>query len=193
MGAKSIKYRFLCVAIFVAAPAFSTPSAAQTVAQLQVCMSLARDPGAYTPDAIIKACSVFIETRRSIGGRAPIPKNALWGVFGLRGLAYMMKSDYDAALADFDQQISLKQDDSDQYTNRGNAYAFKRDYVRALADYDHALRLKPGSELAIKAKASALLYQRLYGQWEQYLKGIEDEREYANWSGPPLEIYRREK
>ena len=50
--------------------------------------------------------------------------------------------DSKGAIADYDQAIKLKPDDSDAYVNRGNARAKLGDNKGAIADYDQAIKLK---------------------------------------------------
>ncbi|MDR1219525.1 MAG: tetratricopeptide repeat protein [Treponema sp.] len=59
------------------------------------------------------------------------------------GLAYHNKKDYDRAIAEYTQAISLDPNYRDAYHNRGVAYENKKDYDRALADYTQVLRIDP--------------------------------------------------
>jgi tetratricopeptide (TPR) repeat protein len=63
----------------------------------------------------------------------------------IRGNAYKGKSDYDRAIADYDQAVRLLDPQSARkaYTNRGEAYEAMNDIVHAIADFDQALRLSP--------------------------------------------------
>jgi tetratricopeptide (TPR) repeat protein len=116
------------------------PSSGQTMQQLRTCQGKTTEAA----DSIIRACSVFIETRHAVGGR-PIPKTGLGGVLELRGNAYNKKADYDRAIADYNQAIQLNITNSqfEFLYNRGNAYFAKKDFQRAAADYDESIRLKP--------------------------------------------------
>ncbi|MGO9486752.1 MAG: tetratricopeptide repeat protein, partial [Rhodomicrobium sp.] len=58
------------------------------------------------------------------------------------------KGDYDRAIADYDQAISLNPQYATAYYSRGLAYYNKGDYDRAIADYDQAIRLDPKYALA---------------------------------------------
>ena len=42
-----------------------------------------------------------------------------------RGLAYVSKGAFDAAIQDFTKAIALNPEHAGAYTNRGNAYAYK--------------------------------------------------------------------
>ena len=58
-----------------------------------------------------------------------------------RGNASLNQGDYERAIADFDQAISLNPDYADAYYNRGLAYKYQGDYERAIADFDRAIGL----------------------------------------------------
>jgi lipoprotein NlpI len=60
-----------------------------------------------------------------------------------RGIAYQSKSDYDRAIADFDQTIALDPKDAVAYYSRGIAYKAKGDFDRAIADFDRAIAINP--------------------------------------------------
>jgi lipoprotein NlpI len=60
-----------------------------------------------------------------------------------RGTAYQSKSDYDRAIANFDQTIALDPKDAVAYYSRGIAYKAKGDLDRAIADFDRAIAINP--------------------------------------------------
>jgi len=60
-----------------------------------------------------------------------------------RGLGYLLKKQYDLALADLDQAVRLEGYEPTVYLNRGDAYFGKHDYDRAIADYDRAAAKAP--------------------------------------------------
>jgi len=64
-------------------------------------------------------------------------------------------SEYDRAIADYNEAIRLKPQ-ANFLTNRGDAYNDKRDYDRAIADYDRAIALNPGFYLAYNNRGAAL-------------------------------------
>jgi tetratricopeptide (TPR) repeat protein len=114
-------------------------------------------------DVKIRACTVLLETGRQIGGGAMV-KKARWGITVLRAVGYSMKKDYD----------------------------------RASADYREAIRLDPNNNAALMRKALSTLQsleatKQLNSRWESYLLEIQNDQDFANWSGPPLEIYRNAK
>jgi tetratricopeptide (TPR) repeat protein len=59
------------------------------------------------------------------------------------GKAYFDKSDYDRAIADFNEAIRLDPKYALAFYQRGNAYGRKGDPDRAIADLDEAIRLNP--------------------------------------------------
>ena len=63
--------------------------------------------------------------------------------FGLRGLAYLDRSDLAHAIPDFDNSISLAQDDASVFQNRGNAWYARGNFGRAADDYEEAIKLDP--------------------------------------------------
>ena len=67
--------------------------------------------------------------------------NAL--AFYNRGLAYWDQSEFDKALADYEQAIRINPGYAPTYYNRGLAYFEQRDYDRAIADLNQAINGKP--------------------------------------------------
>ena len=65
-----------------------------------------------------------------------------------RGSAYFSKGDYDHALADFNQAVTLQPDRFDAYFNRASVYFATQDYDRALADINQTIKLQPHFALA---------------------------------------------
>ena len=65
-------------------------------------------------------------------------------LYNLRGSAYYDKSEYDIAIADFNDALRMgKPEAGIVYHNRGNAYRGKGDYAKAIADYDAAIKFDP--------------------------------------------------
>ena len=60
-----------------------------------------------------------------------------------RGVAYVGKGDFAAALEDFNIVIDLNPADADAYVNRGIAYDGKGDVAAALGDFNKAIELSP--------------------------------------------------
>ena len=65
-----------------------------------------------------------------------------------RGYAWNTKKDYDRAIADFTEAITLAPNYAAAYNNRGYAWSQKKEYDRAIADFDQAIRLDPGNAYA---------------------------------------------
>jgi tetratricopeptide (TPR) repeat protein len=72
-----------------------------------------------------------------------------------RGNAYLVKADYDRAIADFDQAIKLDPTFVLPYYDRGVAYARKADYDRAIADFSQAILLFPKFSAAYNGRGGA--------------------------------------
>ncbi|MBO0753435.1 MAG: tetratricopeptide repeat protein, partial [Bradyrhizobiaceae bacterium] len=68
--------------------------------------------------------------------------------YNRRGLARGAQGDYDQAIADYDQAITLNANFAEAYMNRGFAWWKKGDLDRAIADDDQAIRLRPNLEAA---------------------------------------------
>jgi tetratricopeptide (TPR) repeat protein len=65
-----------------------------------------------------------------------------------RGNAYLIKDDYDRAIADYNKAIELRPKRAGVYSNRGRAYEKKGDNARAIADYNKLLELDPDIQSA---------------------------------------------
>jgi tetratricopeptide (TPR) repeat protein len=60
-----------------------------------------------------------------------------------RGEAHQSQGDYDRAIADLTQAITLKPNFEQAYNNRGVAYFHKQDYAHAISDFNEALLIRP--------------------------------------------------
>jgi TonB family protein len=60
-----------------------------------------------------------------------------------RATSYVIKGEYDLAVADFSKAIELKPEDASNYLNRGLAFFNKKSYALAVADYDKVIELNP--------------------------------------------------
>jgi tetratricopeptide (TPR) repeat protein len=92
--------------------------------------------------------------RKMSGGREPIirectlsgqssDKASIGPVFLSRADAYVRKTDYDRALADYDEVIKLAPDTAIAFALRGVVHAKRGDYDGAIADYERAIDLEP--------------------------------------------------
>ena len=61
----------------------------------------------------------------------------------LRGIEYYDANDFDRAIIEFDQSISLDRNNAKTYNNRGLAYRRKYDFENAIINFDHAIRIDP--------------------------------------------------
>jgi Tfp pilus assembly protein PilF len=79
------------------------------------------------------------------------------------------------------------------YINRGNTHARNKDYSRATADYTKALAIDPKNALAARQLQVVKFSINTEEKWIGYLRTIQDDDDYANWSGPPLEVFQKPK
>jgi tetratricopeptide (TPR) repeat protein len=242
--------RVLMVGIAIFIVGAVGPSSAQTISDLKTCQNASGDP-----DQQIRACNIFLQTRRAVGGR-PAPMNGLSAIASLRGGARMKKGEIDRAIADYDLGLALYPANYALYGLRGLAYHRKGDRVHAIDDYSKAIRLikqpivlseslayrgmmymeardygkamsdlneairvnpKNGEAFSVRGQVFAILgdqpraeadyrssskvnpkmkssfehFQGLNVAWLNYLKEIQDDDDFANWSSPPLDAFRR--
>jgi len=168
------------------------------------------------PDEVIRACTNFIQDRRLWNGQ-PAKALNLSGMLTMRAGAYAKLGQYDRALADHNESVKLSPKVAFPVSTRGGFYYDRGAYDEAMRDLDQTLRIDPkytdallnrgaiylvrgdtaranaDFAAAIRIDQSLLVNVRrkqLNIYWLRYLKEIQDERDYANWSGPPLEAYR---
>ena len=98
-----------------------------------------------SPDLQIGGCTTIIQSGRE-------SRANLAAAFNNRGSAYSAKQDYDRAIADLNQAISLNPRLAVAFINRGNIYYAKRDYDRAIADYDSAIKIDPKNTAISKSR-----------------------------------------
>src|SRR6478672_8805899 len=60
-----------------------------------------------------------------------------------RGQAALDRKDYDDAVAQFSNVLSLRSDYAEAYNNRGLAYFHKGQYDSAIGDFNRAIQYKP--------------------------------------------------
>ena len=115
-------------------------------------------------DVRIGACTVLIRSRQK-------STDYLATAYNDRGNGYKDKGDYDRAIQDFGQAISLNPEFALAFYNRGNAYESKGEYDRAIRDLDQAIRLKSDD-----ADAFYALYGRgyAYSAKGDYDRAIQD-------------------
>ena len=76
---------------------------------------------------------------------APIPSPTPpdFTFYQKRAVGYIVKGEYDLAVADYSKVIELKPDDTSTYLNRGLAFYNKKSYDLAIADYNKVIELNP--------------------------------------------------
>jgi tetratricopeptide (TPR) repeat protein len=93
------------------------------------------------PDNVIASCSAVIS-------RGSVDRADLAAAFKNRGNAHDDKGDYDRALEDYNEAVTINPLDADAFNSRGTTYAALARYERAILDFDEAIRLNPASPLA---------------------------------------------
>ena len=76
------------------------------------------------------------------------------------------------------------------YSIRAWAYSSIKRFDRAAADADEAVRLDSGNARYAYSRDSYLHSKSMSDHWTRYLKEIQDGQDFANWSGPPLDLQR---
>jgi tetratricopeptide (TPR) repeat protein len=108
-------------------------------------------------DAAISACSRLISSGKLAG-------NALSEAYQWRGSAYIAKSLYDRALADFGESIRVDPRDYVSFTKRGLLYAVRGDYDSALQELNKAIQIQSNYALALSWRGSVFYQQGAYDQ-----------------------------
>jgi TonB family protein len=73
----------------------------------------------------------------------PSPTPPDFAFYQKRAVSYIVKGEYDLAVADYSKVIELKPDDASTYLNRGLAFYNKKSYDLAIADYNKVIELNP--------------------------------------------------
>jgi tetratricopeptide (TPR) repeat protein len=100
-----------------------------------------------TGDDAIAACTHIIASGNK-------ESSTLAWALGNRGTHYLSKGDYDRAIRDFDQALTLDPK-IPIYVNRGFAYDNRGDHDRATNDYDQAIKLNPNDVIAFNRRGIA--------------------------------------
>ena len=77
--------------------------------------------------------------------------------YGDRGAAYLAKSEFDLAIADYTEAIRLYPTYGGHYQSRGLAYLAKGDKDRAIADFRQAIELDPLGSKASRDELKVLV------------------------------------
>jgi tetratricopeptide (TPR) repeat protein len=114
---------------------FIMPNQAQSLPQqsaFTVCSGAltGKDP----PDQVILACTEVIATRG-------IPTKQLADAYNNRGIAHANKRQFDLAIADYTQALTVDPSNEAAFNNRAARFLVKRDYRQAIADYSETIKL----------------------------------------------------
>lgn len=102
-----------------------------------------------------------------------------------RGEAYRLKGEFDRAIEDFSQVLTLAPNDVTTRIQRGNAYLGKRQYQEAVDDFSRAIKIDPKSGTAYynrgRVFAMAQRYDQAIRDFDQALKlNPKDAQAYNN-------------
>ena len=96
-------------------------------------------------------------------------------VFYSRRNTYAKKSNYEKAIADYNQAIELEPDLAKAYTNRGNLFSKLEQYDKAEADYNQAIELEPDYVNAYHNRAISMARkdaERAQKKYKEEIKSI---------------------
>jgi tetratricopeptide (TPR) repeat protein len=79
-----------------------------------------------------------------------------------RGLAWLMKKEYDLATSDFSKTIELDNNYVAAYINRGSIWKEKENFEKSLNDYNKVVKLKPSDLRALDERAELLFINKKY-------------------------------
>jgi tetratricopeptide (TPR) repeat protein len=75
------------------------------------------------------------------------------GDYVKQGDEFKNKTDYDQAIAAYNEALRLEPNNAAAYRGRGTSWTFKREYDKALADHDEAIRLEPSNSYGYQDRA----------------------------------------
>src|SRR6266702_4480760 len=125
----------------VAAACWAAWAFGQGADHLQQCLGV----GKLGADVLIRECTAAVQS----GG------HALPMIYLTRAAAYVLKGDYERALADYDEAIKLAPHTALAFAQRGEVHAKRRDYDSAIADYERAIELEPNLASAFSNRGLA--------------------------------------
>ncbi len=88
------------------------------------------------------------------------------------------QGNYERAVAEYTQAITLNPRSIAAYGRRGDAYLALDDYERAIADYTHVIELDPGLIAAYKLRGGS------YARWGKYEQAIADYDHFIELAPP---------
>lgn len=130
---KTIKLFIFCAVACLSASLLVERSHAQTNSELKICQNTTADP-----NDVIRACGVFIRTRRAVNG-SRAPAAAMSSIFFLRGYAYARKGDTESALSDYSEALDLNPKNVAVYGFRGQAYIALGKLDQAVEAFDEVI------------------------------------------------------
>lgn len=149
------------------------------------------------PQRRIRGCTELISRAE---GRPALQASA----YSERAAAYLEARDLDRAAADVEQALRLDPRYIWGHYYRGRIAEARRQYDRAARDYDQtatlieaAVAAKPDARLrdsgvSIRERAREMEARKgMEQRWVEYLKTIQASNDYANWSGPPYDLYQQ--
>jgi tetratricopeptide (TPR) repeat protein len=89
-----------------------------------------------------------------------------WGAVG-----YIIKGDYDKAIAECTEAIRLDPKNDLPHLNRGSAYVLKGEHDKAIADFNQAIRLDPKNDAPYSNRAAA---HAAKGSYSEAIKGYQE-------------------
>jgi tetratricopeptide (TPR) repeat protein len=117
-----------------------------------------------TADEQIAACTALIQSGRWSG-------TGLASIFGNRCFAYNNKGEFDRAIADCNQVLTLDPKNAHAFNSRGNSYVYKHEYDRAIEDFDEAIRLDSRYVQAFNNRGNAYKYK---GQYDRAIQDYDE-------------------
>ena len=99
-----------------------------------------------------------------------------------RGNVWLLKHEYDKAIADYNEAIRIDPRYAIAYNNRGLAWSDKKEYDKAIADYNEAIRLDPKDALAYHGRGL------VWSAKKEYDKAIADYSEAIRLHPNPEDI-----
>jgi tetratricopeptide (TPR) repeat protein len=117
-----------------------------------------------TADEQIAACTALIRSGKWSG-------KGLAAVFGNRCFAYNKKGEFDRAIADCNQFLTLDPKNVHAFNSRGNSYEYKREYDRAIQDFDEAISLDPRYAAAFNNRGNAF---HAKGQYDRAIQDYDE-------------------
>ena len=131
----------------LSADASSAPQSSRLISKMKN-IELCNGSDRSSPEPQIRGCTALINDENETTLVRAVAHNN-------RGDAYVAQGNFEAAINDYDQAISLNPDFARPFNNRGFAYLKKGDSDRALKDFDQAIKLKPDYGRAFANRAEA--------------------------------------